>query len=73
MDFRIPGNHRSSDNQHHDHNCEFHVALTKFCPQRRRENNDFKIMSQRSAYTQLPRRQQYLSGGRESGGNVTGI
>ena len=48
MDFRIAGNHRSSDDQYDDHNNEFHVALTMLPSQSN---------GQCSAYILLQRRQ----------------
>ena len=53
-DFRIPGNHRASDDHYDDHNSEFHIALTMLPLQSNR---------QRSAYVLLQRRQGYESGG----------
>jgi hypothetical protein len=47
-DFRIPRNHRASDDQCDDHDNEFHLSLTML---------PSKSNSQRSAYVLLRRRQ----------------
>jgi hypothetical protein len=47
-DFRIPRNHRASDEGYDDHNNEFHVALTML---------PFQFNNQHTAYVLLPRKQ----------------
>jgi len=52
-DFRIPGNHRASDDQYDNYNNEFHLSLRMLLSQSNSQRSAY-VPSQRRQVTQVP-------------------